>query len=923
MWMVLVVAAAWAVPPYSPGVQTVPPDLAFSTAQVQRAVGQAERDVHVVVVDQVLGQGVGDYDSATERYIEETWSAWARAPGEGPGAFDAADDLLVVLALDDREVRVRTGSTWDAEHGLWGDALLPIIDATFLPKARANDLDGGLASLVRGLDAATGKALAEGWVTDHVGVPAPLRFDGGEAVTLPRFEATWRAKARAVVYADTRPAARMSSLPGTTYLAELTARVWADAPAPPYLLGVVGRDERLVVATATGPFAEAGSYTVTISDPVDAASVDAALDKALTEVDARVEGLQRREEERAAAVEELEEMRQTRARAVALAGGGLAGAFVLGMLGLWLLWQRRGYLAGQRLVEARLQELDWAEERLADLLLELEASRVSVLALRGDDSERLVEGIATDLAEIREGLEVLRTRAGAVARGVRYGSAGSVRAATEAALAEPFRVRAQQAPLGLFAPPVAERTLEPDAFMGDLEARFEEVREAWSYAEDAALALTRPVAAVVAPAELLAARERCEGGRVPERWLAQHPLWPDAVEVREGLDALRRSDPVAFVEEERSIVSAMKAFDELVGDLAGARAVVAAAKAEVAGIDLDGVVTRGDPREGVHTALEAFEAAWGDANTADKVVRAASEVVGAAEALSLLPDAFRAAAERAEPELMAVLTRQQDLAKRRQGHARGLARILATHAGSAPKQGRIELSEADDDLGDVARWVEEARAAIEGGYVLDAMMAIDAAHAELSDATTDLSELATVLDQARLAEDKARGLVAALDSHRAQLHTEAARHAASHGVTTSLHRGDALYDAMKASLSDEPRQDWGAVAAEVDGIRGAWSVAMSAGRKAERRAAAAREQRRRARTTVTSRARASASSTSRSSSSLWSAASSRSSRPSRASRSSGSSFSSRSRSSGRKVSRSSRSGGRSYGSSRRSGGRKF
>jgi uncharacterized membrane protein YgcG len=131
-------------------VQVVPAGSAFSTVAATRAAAGTTRRVFVVVFERVLdGRIEAGHVSETEDALEAVWTAWRADP-----AFDAQQDVLVVLALDDREVRVRTGSRWDAELGLHTTALESLIDASFMPRASADDLDGALAALVQAVDEA-------------------------------------------------------------------------------------------------------------------------------------------------------------------------------------------------------------------------------------------------------------------------------------------------------------------------------------------------------------------------------------------------------------------------------------------------------------------------------------------------------------------------------------------------------------------------------------------------------------------------------------------------------------------------------------------------------------------------------------------------------------------------------------------------
>jgi|GEM_PF-2791989 len=151
-------AAGLDVPPFRADdrVQTVPPG-ALSTVATDHATTHAVHRIFVVVLqsarDETLAAG---RVSATEGAVEAIWAAWRADP-----AFDPEEDVLVVLALDEREVRVRTGARWDIDLGLRAATLDSQIDASFLPRARAGDLDGALARLVRDLDRTIEERLEE------------------------------------------------------------------------------------------------------------------------------------------------------------------------------------------------------------------------------------------------------------------------------------------------------------------------------------------------------------------------------------------------------------------------------------------------------------------------------------------------------------------------------------------------------------------------------------------------------------------------------------------------------------------------------------------------------------------------------------------------------------------------------------------
>jgi uncharacterized membrane protein YgcG len=148
-------AAACEPPALVPGqhVYVVPADLDFPTFTVKALADATHHDVFVVVcaagIDGALDAGRETY---TEEAIEGVAAAWKRDP-----RFDVREDSIVLLSLDDREVRVIAGSRWDAELGLHNERLGQLVDEYFLPLAKANDLDG----LVVGLDTQIERGLAD------------------------------------------------------------------------------------------------------------------------------------------------------------------------------------------------------------------------------------------------------------------------------------------------------------------------------------------------------------------------------------------------------------------------------------------------------------------------------------------------------------------------------------------------------------------------------------------------------------------------------------------------------------------------------------------------------------------------------------------------------------------------------------------
>lgn len=157
----------------------ISPPGAIPSSQLFAVVDDTGHRVFVLVFDEVKdGRIEQPWASETEEALEEVWSTWARADG-----FDASEDVVIVLGLDDREVRARAGSRWDADLGLHTEAMGLLIDEHFMPKAAVTDLDGALAALAVGVDAEIDQRLLwRTWQSRLPWMPLPLAAVGGAAV---------------------------------------------------------------------------------------------------------------------------------------------------------------------------------------------------------------------------------------------------------------------------------------------------------------------------------------------------------------------------------------------------------------------------------------------------------------------------------------------------------------------------------------------------------------------------------------------------------------------------------------------------------------------------------------------------------------------------------------------------------------------
>lgn len=113
-----------------------------SEAEISAAITQTreETGVHIVVVtmDRISNYGAGDRSIAS--YAKELFNAW--------GIGDAArnDGILILVAKDDREVRIALGSAYDA---VYDGRAQRVIDTAILPMFKASRYAEGILAGVK------------------------------------------------------------------------------------------------------------------------------------------------------------------------------------------------------------------------------------------------------------------------------------------------------------------------------------------------------------------------------------------------------------------------------------------------------------------------------------------------------------------------------------------------------------------------------------------------------------------------------------------------------------------------------------------------------------------------------------------------------------------------------------------------------
>ncbi len=597
--------------------------------------------------------------------------------------------------------------------------------------------------------------------------------------------------------------------------------------------------------------------------------------------------------------------RLARKARLALAGRVGAGAVGVGTpLAALLVLRTRATRARDRFraaVAARRAALERAEARWAELGLSVELrDRVVALKLRGARTQAVVSEVTAKLDHLRVGLDGLQRRLREVESEVR-GGAWSVAGwdAGVEALAAPFD-HDTGAGTGLFAPERRTVRVDPAAVDAELESVWVEASAGWTLVVDAVAASMRSARDDLSLTDLDRARGALDAAGLHRGWCADHPLATDPEGAWEALEALRRADPVAYLESLREAVGRDDAIeqrvDELVRAVDAARAVRAAALAIDVGAHEASAREAGDP-DPRGAELEAAE--WQQeldaaltpsedlAGSAARAVSAARDAAAAWEQLRSVRAELVAAVGGAAGAVEEALRAGRALDDRIASARDALTTLLAEHAAPSVQDVSRELSEAKADRREAVHALEEAQAALAAGRHLRAARAAARAARERDEALADLSELATAMRAARDRRARAEALEASLDGVRSRV--------AAVADAGELAEGDRL---RAAATQGAGPVDWGARAETLAAAVAAWEAARARAEARER----ARQQ---AIAAARAAERARAAST-RSSGSAYRSSSSWSS-----SRSSGSSSSA------------SRSAGRSFSSSGRSAGRKF
>jgi uncharacterized membrane protein YgcG len=126
-------AAAW---------QSLPPVIA--------ELEKSGHETYYIVVVESSGSG----PTATKDYTDRLYEHWLQQAARNSIAFDTQRSVLVVLAIQNRQISVKAGQTLLQEYGLNGTTIdQQLVQPYFIPMAKAGNYPEGVTSLLRQLNA--------------------------------------------------------------------------------------------------------------------------------------------------------------------------------------------------------------------------------------------------------------------------------------------------------------------------------------------------------------------------------------------------------------------------------------------------------------------------------------------------------------------------------------------------------------------------------------------------------------------------------------------------------------------------------------------------------------------------------------------------------------------------------------------------
>lgn len=123
-------------------------DYAALEKQIETLEQGTDQTYYVVVVSST---GKGAY--ATRDYVDDLFDQWSREAGPGGRRFDTRNSVVIVVALENRQIAVRAGSELQRLYGLRGEMIdRELIQPAFVPLAQAEKYPEAVGALLDAVD---------------------------------------------------------------------------------------------------------------------------------------------------------------------------------------------------------------------------------------------------------------------------------------------------------------------------------------------------------------------------------------------------------------------------------------------------------------------------------------------------------------------------------------------------------------------------------------------------------------------------------------------------------------------------------------------------------------------------------------------------------------------------------------------------
>jgi uncharacterized membrane protein YgcG len=117
-------------------------------SEIQRLEQSSPQTYYVVVIE-----SAGGGPTAARDYLDRMHQAWLAQAREQDLSLDSQRGVIILLAVEDRQMAIHAGTLLQTQYGLRGQALdEQLVQPHFVPHARAGDHLGGLQALLKAID---------------------------------------------------------------------------------------------------------------------------------------------------------------------------------------------------------------------------------------------------------------------------------------------------------------------------------------------------------------------------------------------------------------------------------------------------------------------------------------------------------------------------------------------------------------------------------------------------------------------------------------------------------------------------------------------------------------------------------------------------------------------------------------------------